>query len=79
MQTVFCCVCSENSTYLFRSMQYHNVIILSYFILKKILTAELCSFNNGNLHSAGICHVVALIALLHIKRHVKTVLLMPIK
>ena len=42
--------------------------------------------NNGNLYSAGICHVVALMALLHncvhqthIQDHAKTILLMLIK
>ena len=42
--------------------------------------------NNGNLYSAGICHMVALMVLLHhcvhqthIKHHAKTILLMLIK
>ena len=35
--------------------------------------------NNGNLYSATIRHIVALVELLHIKHHVKTILLMPIK
>ena len=35
--------------------------------------------NNGNLHITGIHHVVVLIALIHIKHNVKTILLMPIK
>ena len=35
--------------------------------------------NNDNLYSASIRHVAAFMALLHIKHHVKIILLMPIK
>jgi len=77
-QTVMCSVINYNMT-------LHGSISLAYNIHFNHQTVS-CGINNnnGNLYSAGIRHVVALMALLHnlhvhqthIKHHANTILLM---